>query len=127
MSEHITFKTAKLAKEIGFINPTNNYYMGSGRGYFSYDAENHNREGITKEKYSAPTQSQLQKWLREAHKLHIAIYYSLVEHNYNCEIYSVDGDDSIDIIYCDTYEEALEEGLKVALSAIKPKPLSKSE
>lgn len=88
--------------------------------------------------YLAPTQSLLQKWLREVHNIVIIIDFSLSNlYNNNKKSYFVD-------IYClninidnrikskkvgyespekdhklfDTYEEALEEGLKEALKLV---------
>ena len=70
----------------------------------------------------APTQSLLQKWLREVHKISIKIddYYtnSRVRFDYNiCELGSQE-DNPVGIF--ETYEEALETGLYQALKQIKP-------
>jgi hypothetical protein len=72
-----------------------------------------------------PTQSLLQKWLREIHKIIIiALPYSreYVSIPTNIEyiwmIYRVKSSTAYDKVY-NTYEEALEEGLKEALSLIK--------
>ncbi len=70
---------------------------------------------------SAPTQSLLQKWLREVHNIHIIVKAKLVDRPqrlYTLEVYNYSIDLDIDDIF-DTYELALEEGLKKALKLIK--------
>lgn len=76
----VTFETAKLAKEKGFKIPTRVMYKGNKKSY------GHNNEwGIDEKRldgkfpytnqqwYSIPTQSFLQKWLREEHGIHIEL------------------------------------------------------
>ena len=58
----ITYKTAKLAKECGYKNPR----LASGYG----DNGEHGKMGYIK----APTQSLLQKWLRETHNIHVNVH-----------------------------------------------------
>lgn len=95
----VTSETAKLAKEKGFEVPTYPAYIGNKfyenedkpNGYDGHDLatkENWNRKDwvFTKdgggcfgckddpkyfEAYSVPTQSLLQKWLREQYKIHV--------------------------------------------------------
>lgn len=93
--EIVSFGIAKLAKEKGFKLGTNFYYENSltesideedeksgpfgweigeinlGTGYF---INNDDRVDFSNDNWflcSAPTQSQLQKWLREEHNLHV--------------------------------------------------------
>jgi len=69
-----------------------------------------NNESIT-----APTQSLLQKWLREEHKIHISV------NNYSETCYRVNVIIGGEIKYAfeyKSYEQALEKGLKVALKLI---------
>jgi len=70
----ITFKTAKLAKDKGFDEPVLAIYSGNQLGYIQegdklFRKWNHCRDAT----YSAPTQSLLQKWLREKHTIDICI------------------------------------------------------
>jgi len=66
--DYITFKTAKLAKEKGFNIQTRYYYDFIGDiGSTSSTDQNWNKSKETI--YSRPTQSALQKWLREKHKV----------------------------------------------------------
>jgi hypothetical protein len=142
----ISFETAKLAKEKGFNIPTISYYTPEG---YCTESEGYQTERLEESNWndgqgsyptspeevdcSAPTQSLLQKWLREKHKIHIEPQHSwLLDENektkddvvwwyyiypnyphgdrsktFSCEI----GEPS-------TYEEALEHGLQEGLKLI---------
>ena len=76
----ILFETAKLAKEKGFNLLCSAYYafddseeewilLGENSPSFINNRETH---------FAAPTQSLLQKWLREKHNIHIWVYYSMI-------------------------------------------------
>ena len=130
----VSFQVAKLAKEKGFNIPTIQYYTPKGYCTESADymteryAESNwnNGQGSYPTKAedvscSAPTQSLLQKWLREVHEISIKIddYYtnSRVRFDYNvCELGSQE-DNPVGIF--ENYEEALEIGLQEALKLIK--------
>lgn len=58
----ITFETAKLAKEKGYKNHDCKKYDSDGL---------HAIYGFVSKGTAAPTQSLLQKWLRDIHKIHI--------------------------------------------------------
>lgn len=127
----VTFETAKLAKEKGFNLP-----ISSERHYFvSYGTSIQPYKWFPPEYFvdyiDAPTQSLLQKWLREEHKLEITLtYYSnesvknwgdMIKGNYYIGVtderdsdnpkWPFDG-------YFNSYEEALEIGLQEALKLI---------
>jgi len=120
----ISFETAKLAKEKGFNEECDwNYCIET----YDFPTGLHVVEGnIYRFRLGvirnacAPTQSLLQKWLRDEHKIHITIYSSSQEswmfritkpHQKLLEgLYAED---------FETYEEALEEGLQEALKLIK--------
>lgn len=75
---------------------------------------------------SAPTQSLLQKWLRERHRIHIAInglYNNNIMIAYTFDICLVDANPYKEGIHSvmtyPTYEEALETALKQALNKIQ--------
>ena len=134
----ISFETAILAKEKGFknacdgfVNKDNEYIFMPDLLYPNNSEFSHNSEEdpevvewkeLMKTLVLAPTQSLLQKWLREAHEISIKIddYYtnSRVRFDYNvCELGSQE-DNPVGIF--ETYEEALEIGLQEALKQIKP-------
>ena len=134
----ISFETAILAKEKGFknacdgfVNKDNEYIFMPDLLYPNNSEFSHNSEEdpevvewkeLMKTLVLAPTQSLLQKWLREVHEISIKIddYYtnSRVRFDYNvCELGSQE-DNPVGIF--ETYEEALEIGLYQALKQIKP-------
>ena len=119
----ITFETAKLAKEKGFKIPTTVMYKGNEKSY------GHNNEwGIDEKRldgkfpytnqqwYSIPTQSFLQKWLREKHNIHLIAYKNINIDGYDWCFITTDGITNINSYK--TYEEALEVGLQEALKLI---------
>lgn len=149
----ISFETAKLAKDKGFtmfkesfksaIIDSRNYdvqkysfyrvikneqvlelNVGTNSSNINGLYESYNeKDFVTQKNYFAPTQSLLQKWLREVHNTHL-----MVEPYYNGEKLLVYGFDLITeraeeetIIEkgFKTYEEALEIGLQEALKLIK--------
>ena len=131
----ITFRTAKLAKEKGFLN-TEKYYSKNKNlpFYFSNNdlqlthplyneksdvLENINmpRIAITNGYISVSTQSLLQKWLREKHGLILLpVYTDIIGAKWGYTIYEGET-----VIYGNSYEEALEEGLYQALLLISKK------
>lgn len=139
----VSYKVAKLAKEKGFDIPVNYEWVHNtaepldDEFFISYYENKHNFNEF--KNLSAPTQSLLQKWLREKHKIHLSIVYS---HDHNK--YSFEGFDEFHANELrkrnprsegrfpypykskfkqhywnyNTYEEALEEGLFEALQLI---------
>jgi len=104
--ELITFDTAKLAKEKGFKFYTDSYYSSITGQIHTSSTSSFNLEHML----SRPTQSLLQKWLREIHKIFINI-----NSNENGHILTV-GQFKEEY---NIYEKALEEGLQEALKLIK--------
>ena len=96
-------------------------------GDFWFRENTNNEEGIEFEpyepiKYPAPTQSLVQKWLREKHKIILIIGY---QYEYDSTPYSYwiyKEEQSLPINHwvddLETYEEALEKGLQEALKLI---------
>jgi hypothetical protein len=126
----VNFETAKLAKEKGFtISDCEYKYMlrGSGDGY---DIMRNNIFHLQTLGYPAPTQSLLQKWLREVHNLYV---WSFPENNGETFGWEIDesykdkykelpeGDYDLMEYNYNTYEEALEVGLQEALKLIELK------
>ena len=137
-NELIKFETAKLAKEKGFDEECDyiweddielqklNYYNGGGSGVITNstlkdDADT--QDAIC----TVPTQSLLQRWLREVYKINVStdpvyqetkkhidtgIWFSNVETLTGRGLSHGGGDFK-------TYEEALEKGLQEALKLIK--------
>lgn len=155
--ELVSFEVAKLAKEKGFTQDLFNtsWYNRFGslngrtdideKGFYLYYGSgtytSNPKKEITKEKYEkytsitykAPTQSLLQRWLREIHKIDIEIelidnsrhsYYEVLLKKEDIRDYNdEDCFDQVRSLHIDgnfsSYENALEEGLKSALELIK--------
>lgn len=155
--ELVSFETAQLAKEKGFNIPTYTSYIdgkfheneNEPNGYDGWDLadkQNWNKNSWVFSKEggscfgckldninyfeacSAPTQSLLQRWLREEHDIHIYTEPYWDEDNLNDPpTYQATwiGEDipeeeiEEDFNYFKTYEEALEIGLLEALKLIK--------
>lgn len=130
----INFETAKLAKEKGFNEWCMNFYRDNGTLVGSYGISSGvmmpcKQHGFNRQ--LAPTQSLIQKWLRENHKISCLVYcriryeqernkddiiYSF--HLFN-QIYGVNYESTWEIEFYDTYEEALEKGLQEGLKLIE--------
>ena len=128
----ISFETAKLAFEKGYPvfnnSSKSNFYNRRTKNliYFGRTGQQ------TKEHlYGAPTQSLLQKWLREIHNTHIQVYTMerWLETGNNMEIYfevnlkignNLNGISNVksNMLEFNYYEEALEEGLQEALKIL---------
>lgn len=136
----ISFEVAKLAKEKGFDVKTKFFYDKDWfrAAWIQSDSslKNYNNPEISKEQnkeiISCPTQSLLQKWLREIHNTDIQILRNKPGYDeYSCEIYktNINGsgnyfhtfikeNNSEYIKWFKTYEEALECGLLESLKLI---------
>ena len=128
----VSFKVAKLAKEKGFDNIHVDVYYHINKGYTLGYAMCISE--VNKQTYGcllAPTQSLLQKWLRDKHEIHIFVIpcepssYSKYKDLSVVWIYDIykpllveyghsnKGDNLL------SYEQALDEGLYEALTLIK--------
>jgi len=140
MKEEISFETAKLAKEKGFDWKCSKYYRiygvelefnelrhakfgvhESGFGHRLSGGEHENIEEDPLE-ISAPTQSLLQRWLREL-STPIIVNPTTDFVAWECEVHHPDkGFVRLTVNkenkWFDSYEEALEEGLQKALELI---------
>lgn len=112
----ISFETAKLAKIKGYQEWTRDSYTP----YKSHAYLCIGHSSINRSKYiAAPTQSLLQKWLREKHNIHTAILACEVPAS-EVKYYIFKGKlkhEWSDLF--DTYEEALEKDLYEGLKLIK--------
>lgn len=115
----VSFETAKLAKEKGFSEPIMYAYDNKGNKY-SRDSISHdfNIRGLL----SAPTQSLLQKWLREVYDLEVHIglsYTNNKKSGYNTSLFGKTfGNNKYLESKFKTYEEALEVGLLEGLKLV---------
>lgn len=134
----ISFETAKLAKKKGFDDKCLACFNKSGELKCAnltdlddvYNVcfpltntdidEATNHEWRFKDGFTAPTQSLLQKWLRDEHDLHFGARITRRPKTSGLKDYfrSTKDDFSLFIGRFNTYEEALEEALKEALKLI---------
>lgn len=127
----VGFEVAKLAKERGFHVLCLNSFDSDGHLQINESLNENDKCFLNKCDvcYSAPTQSLLQRWLREEHGLIISIeptftyalttkvgYYAYVK-KVNKEINTLEYL-YLDIYFSATYEESLEIGLLEALKLI---------
>ena len=112
----VSFKTAKLAKDKGFNWKVSLHYESNGNCFFDKVECNFNNVELI---CSAPTQSLLQKWLREVHNIHITVT-SISQESWQYHIQKPKDKlgDNYNEDY-ENYEEALEDGLQEALKLIK--------
>jgi len=109
----ISFETAKLAKEKGFAVPNKMVYSEHG-GIFeraTWPFNDYQEQSI----YAIPTQSLLQKWLRDEHELFV-----WVEHGAKKTHDVLIGWSRVaQLKGLEVYEDALEAGLFKALKMLK--------
>ena len=129
----ISFETAKLAKEKEYNFTTSNKYLivhgteflcefdPPAYSYFCPLLNDHIIE--YDESISAPSQSLLQKWLREIHNINVVPTMSRFSHTYGYKIFYIEDEKTelIDSQYIknNSFEKALEIGLQEALKLIK--------
>lgn len=111
----IGFETAKLAKEKGFKELSRAIYSVSGK---LVEMTNINSNEPMP---SAPTQSLLQKWLREERGIHIEVktFSNTDGFEYDVSILPKKYGSWVRLDATNTYEEALEIGLIEALKLIE--------
>lgn len=110
----VSFETAKLANKKGFYEWTLDRYNRKG------NIQKPENQGWS---ISAPTQSLLQKWLREKYNLLLVV--DLTQDCSSWKVFIRNFKDGLDrdahsklLIPFDSYEEALEEALKTILKLI---------
>ena len=114
--EICTYEVCKLAKAKGFNVPTFGYYRIDTEDWYRTDVYDDWNDSTIR--YSAPTQSLLQRWLREEKNIHIEIYPvfpSPDKVKYGRWVVADAITKSIPIEYFDTYEQALEDALAYGL------------
>lgn len=111
----VSFETAVKAKEKGFNEKSKMYGSQNIPQIENYNETKYN---IYRDYYFAPTQSLLQKWLRDIHNIDVTVkpfIKVVVKVGYHYEINSkTDYGSNI----AQTYEQALEVGLQKALNLI---------
>ena len=109
-----TYEVAKLAKEKGF--PLQKVIKQDGRAFF-YELPQSHPNWANCDAWYLPTQSLLQRWLREEKFIDIAIYPIFINEvrTYTCYVYAPNLNKPKKLKYFDTYELTIEDALKYAL------------
>lgn len=123
----VTYNTAKLAKKCGFNLLVQNKYLKGGGLTLRYgqpiDYNNECFQDKGRMYTSAPTQSELQKWLREVYKFNIVIKpFGEEVINYLPEVYTNIFPDEVydayEEIFYSNYEQCLEDCLFQSLETL---------
>ena len=117
--EICTYEVAKLAKEKGFRETVGWYYNTNGLNLLKRGCNGGN-PNLINGLYSAPTQSLLQRWLREEKGYYVYPFFDNESRRWTWVCRELTGDMWIQLLdfeerYFDTYELALEDALKYAL------------
>ena len=121
--QFVSFDTARMLKEAGFDVPTSTHYSNSGEVWQSSAPEDYNDNKSCKA-CSRPTQALAARWLRGVHHYAVCVWYSAEHEKWfyahgNLDNMMFDEEYSISEFIYDSYEEALEAGLKHGLKLIK--------
>lgn len=100
MEDFVPFELAKKLKEKGFDGKVSAYYKNTNKIFNTGNASNLN---ILTGVYSAPTISQVLKWLREEKKIHITI--DLLPSGYYAMIYIGISDENNSFNWRDFYDD----------------------
>lgn len=115
--QRVTLETAKLAKEKGFDIPSGKLYRETTSEHYLINPEYAYDFDIP-----APTQSLLQKWLREVYNISVEVY--ICNGIWISEVININNEQLLfDNSHKDfnTFELALESGLQEALKLIPEK------
>ena len=139
--EIVSFETAMFLKEKGFNEPCSYYYednelyklchyQGDGTGFARNSSHINDRLSCEEMQCTAPTQSLAQKWLRETRsitfnanphsndgKIIYVVTIKVISSNKYID-FNVMMDNSNKATMFDTYEDAIESGLKYCLKSI---------
>jgi len=122
--EIVSFETAKLAKEKGFIHMKANCY-GDNMCYQLPEGEliNAINGNIVAGYILAPTQSLLQKWLRDVHDIYVEVLcctdkYNRIDGRFQYAYHTMGEIARYSPHLKEDYEEALEAGLQEALELL---------
>ena len=108
----VSYNVAKLAKEVGF-NVVTEY-----RFFYNSELTTKTPSQSSKPTIYAPTQSLLQKWIREVHNIDISVSPSLVKwYYYTIYLNKICMDDNEQPF--ETYEQAIEQAILGSLKLIK--------
>jgi hypothetical protein len=122
-----------MLKEAGFDVPCRGVYVTDRTGYYEFREYDNkqtaddlcwNTEDGFQYEYLAPTQALAARWLREVHHYAVCVWYSAEHEKWfyahgNLDNMMFDEEYSISDFIYDSYEQALEAGLKRGLELAK--------
>lgn len=115
----VSLEVARLLEEKGFCNGSAYYYDNFKQELHRNGNDSIYINGLEEDYIEVPTQSLVQKWLREEKGIVLIVDIDFTELKcYYCNIYDHSRLLAKQSNNCITYEEALEEGLKEALKLI---------
>lgn len=127
--EICTYEVCKLAKEKGFDeHPPMYFHSGVKSDLRDVGSNGANPNNIPYSPHiSCPTQTQLQRWLREEKNIVVVVDWFSIERKYYWSVFDTTKDDVFapfippakSMSRYDTWEQALESGLKYALKELK--------
>ena len=129
---YVSFDTAKLLKEAGFEANLKTMYVEEEKDEWAFWDSGAKRSDYNyfDDTIACPTQALAARWLREAHGIHVCIdvnasgwYYDLCKSDNGTHILWSSYQGPNDGGEWDSYEEALEAGLKICLELIKKQGL----
>lgn len=124
--DYVSFEVAKLLKEKGYDEPSK-YYYRKGDNKFTYTALalRNSIEALYISECTTHPLAEVAKWLREVHNIHITIgnsasgyYWELSKADNGTFICDYNYKGSNDGGKYNTYEQALNEGIKEALNLL---------
>lgn len=139
MEDFVTYEQAVKLKELGFNWTCNHYYdaemydfvekmfIMNVDDYLNPDVADYDNHNAHQSRISAPTIAQAQKWFREVHKMEVWVVMEFdalqPKGTWVVEVRKFDAEfgDDIDEPGFSTYEQALSEGITVALNLLKEK------
>ena len=123
--EIVSFETAVLAEKNGFNETCFNVYRNVDNALFLFEY-GCDKTTVPDSATLAPSQSLLQRWLREDRLMHMYVDYDPYGQSYECMVFTTNQDKinhqlnaiSDDVEQFETYEQALEFGLQKALKSL---------
>lgn len=132
MDQIVSLETATLAKEVGFDGKVLHFYNHGENELIpntklmsisipmSVEYLETSRATLPSDSIAAPTQTALSRWLREKHDIYVSVDIAIFKRGWNVCIISIPKESVCTSAKgFDTYEEAMEEGLKLACKIVK--------
>lgn len=121
-TDFCSYELSKRLKDCGFNEPCDHLYNchGNLNRYADTDRINRNTNGHHTPSCSAPTLAHAQKWLREVKHISVRVSYIAYHKAWFADWLNLDSGefDDTDATFA-TYEEALADGISVALELIE--------